>query len=217
MTCVLVLGPHRSGTSAVAGVLHHLGVVMGERLLGPGRGNERGHYEDAEFLALHERIIGDWHNPPGPNTLSERYASARGEYERLVRVRNERYRLWGIKDPRLCILLPIVLPAFDGVELKIVSVHRLLSLSAASLSARDGLSYVDALKITIRYNDARHAVLRTVADLPICHIDYDRLVNSPWSNVVSLAQFVGVGPRAEAAAFVDPSLRHFSVQDLGRK
>lgn len=32
---VAVLGMHRSGTSMVAGILHILGVNMGERLRGP--------------------------------------------------------------------------------------------------------------------------------------------------------------------------------------
>jgi hypothetical protein len=188
---------------------------MGERLLGPGRGNEKGHYEDVEFLHFHERIVGDWRNPPQGEVLRERFAAARDEYGRLVRSREERYRLWGIKDPRLCILLPILLPAFDGVDIKIISVHRLLSISATSLAARDGLPYVDALKITIRYNDARHSILRTLSDRPVHQIDYDRLVNAPWQNVVALAQFVGVEARARAALFIDPALRHFSIQDIG--
>src|SRR5262249_48993939 len=48
----LVLGVHGSGTSAIAGVLHRLGVSMGDRLVGPTRHNPRGHNENADFPAL---------------------------------------------------------------------------------------------------------------------------------------------------------------------
>lgn len=49
--CFLVIGAPRSGTSCVAGILHHLGVFMGERLLPPNRMNPTGFFHDLDFEA----------------------------------------------------------------------------------------------------------------------------------------------------------------------
>ncbi len=46
---VLVIGVPRSGTSCVAGVLHHLGVPMGERVIPANRWNPRGFFHDIDF------------------------------------------------------------------------------------------------------------------------------------------------------------------------
>lgn len=51
---IVVAGMHRSGTSLVASLCADAGVDMGARLLGPGPGNPRGHYEDLDVLS--ERI-----------------------------------------------------------------------------------------------------------------------------------------------------------------
>lgn len=48
-TCFLVLGVPRSGTSVTAGILHHLGVFMGERFLPTTKMNPRGFWHDLDF------------------------------------------------------------------------------------------------------------------------------------------------------------------------
>ena len=54
---VIVTGAGRSGTSAVARVLHESGVPMGRELAAPSSINPRGFYEDRDVLALNERIL----------------------------------------------------------------------------------------------------------------------------------------------------------------
>ena len=44
-TALVVLGMHRSGTSALAGMLHHLGVALGDRLMKATLDNPRGYWE----------------------------------------------------------------------------------------------------------------------------------------------------------------------------
>jgi len=46
---VLVVGEGRCGTSLVSGILHHLGVFMGESFVEADAGNIWGYWEDAEF------------------------------------------------------------------------------------------------------------------------------------------------------------------------
>ncbi len=55
---IFVLGMHRSGTSAFAGVLARLGVQMGRRLYGPQAGvNERGFWEHEDIVEAHDDLL----------------------------------------------------------------------------------------------------------------------------------------------------------------
>ena len=54
---VIVLGMHRSGTSAVAGALGVLGVNLGERLVQAQADNPKGYWEHADAVQLHERLL----------------------------------------------------------------------------------------------------------------------------------------------------------------
>src|SRR5580700_7972119 len=56
-TALVVLGMHRSGTSALAGMLHHLGVALGNRLMPATSDNPRGYWEHAEIVAANERLL----------------------------------------------------------------------------------------------------------------------------------------------------------------
>src|SRR6476660_8194420 len=54
---LLVLGMHRSGTSALARVLDLCGADIGARILGESAGNEAGHWEDAFAVETHEQLL----------------------------------------------------------------------------------------------------------------------------------------------------------------
>ena len=43
-TCILILGMHRSGTSAIAGTLNNLDVYLGSNLMDPGKENPKGFF-----------------------------------------------------------------------------------------------------------------------------------------------------------------------------
>src|SRR5579864_4713795 len=56
-TALVVLGMHRSGTSALTGMLHHLGVALGDRLMAATPDNPRGYWEHGDIVAIHERLM----------------------------------------------------------------------------------------------------------------------------------------------------------------
>src|SRR5580704_9384403 len=56
-TALVVLGMHRSGTSALTGMLHHLGVALGSRLMAVTADNPRGYWEHSDIVAIHERLM----------------------------------------------------------------------------------------------------------------------------------------------------------------
>ncbi|MCH7666396.1 MAG: sulfotransferase family protein, partial [Acidobacteria bacterium] len=104
---------HRSGTSALAGAAQMLGAELGSSLLPTARDNEKGFFEHLEIRDLHRRLLGDlgrtWHDlrALSPEELA---TNAIRDFRRNAREVLERdfgsAPLWGIKDPRLCRLLP---------------------------------------------------------------------------------------------------------------
>ena len=59
---ILVLGMHRSGTSAAAGTLYHLGVAFGSKLLEPAPDNPRGFFEHVDICDVHEELLARFHS-----------------------------------------------------------------------------------------------------------------------------------------------------------
>jgi hypothetical protein len=105
---LIVVGMHRSGTSLVGSLLMEAGIDLGPELLGAGTGNARGHFEDVDFLRLHQRALqsqglgvhgyvtaGDIEFP---DALVE-------EAQALIVSRLARGVPWGWKDPRTTLFL----------------------------------------------------------------------------------------------------------------
>ena len=65
-SAILVLGMHRSGTSALAGSLALTGVALGDDLLPANEGNVTGYWEHRRLIALNERVLASlgatWHD-----------------------------------------------------------------------------------------------------------------------------------------------------------
>ena len=66
-TAVIVLGMHRSGTSALAGTLQRLGLDLGDGLMPANAENERGFFEHLEIVDIHDRLLAtldsSWDDP----------------------------------------------------------------------------------------------------------------------------------------------------------
>lgn len=144
---VLVVGMHRSGTSATTRVLNLLGYELPATLLQSAKDNPRGHWESAAVMHFNDELLAtegsSWHDwiphdsgpadalrnaefvTRGKSLLREEFGSA----ARLV-----------LKDPRLCRLMPIWLDILgsEAIEPKIVLPVRNPLAVASSLARRNG-------------------------------------------------------------------------------
>ncbi|HEY9195809.1 MAG TPA: sulfotransferase [Mucilaginibacter sp.] len=107
---LIIAGMHRSGTSLITHWLSKCGMELGEKLVEPGPGNPEGHFEDVEFLKMHEEILAN-HNLP-KNGLTDDCVESYSVYERekiksIIRVKQQLYDQWGWKDPRTCLFLDV--------------------------------------------------------------------------------------------------------------
>ena len=122
---VLVLGMHRSGTSALSRVLSLLGCDLPKTLIGEDATNETGHWESNAIMRLNEEILEsagtNWHDwlvfNPGW------YASPKvPEFrEKALAVLHEEFegsRLLVLKDPRICRFAPFWLDVFKTAGIR---------------------------------------------------------------------------------------------------
>lgn len=104
---LVVTGMHRSGTSLTTSLLRSAGVFVGDRLMGVGTGNVKGHFEDLDFVELHRgALTAKQVNREGWTTktnlvFSEEYLE---RAKSIIKARSQ-YSIWGWKDPRTILFL----------------------------------------------------------------------------------------------------------------
>lgn len=105
---LIIAGMHRSGTSLITHWLHRCGLQVGETLVEASNANKEGHFEDREFLKLHEEIL--LNNGFDNSGLIYEKPLAISEYEleklkAIIRIKEGRYDQWAWKEPRTCLFL----------------------------------------------------------------------------------------------------------------
>ena len=222
-TAVLVLGMHRSGTSALTRVLNLLGVDLGESLLPAHADNEAGYWEHEEIVLVHDRLLAAlgtaWDDPtplPAAVQLGETARPFRDELLGIVARDFGGSPLWGLKDPRLCRLLPLwkSILAESGVHARAVLTMRDPNEVAASLSRRDG---IPAGKSQLLWLDHCLRAERDSRGMPRAFVAFDRLL-SDWRGVMervgrelAIDRLLRFDENAAAVeGFLDPRLRHHS-------
>lgn len=143
---ILVLGMHRSGTSACTRVLNLLGCALPADLIQADYGNEAGHWESAAAVTLNDEMLAsagtswedwgplneDWRQSPVRSEMVNRVMAVVQEHERLG-------SLFVLKDPRLCRVADVWLEAMSesGVEPLALLMLRNPAEVTASLENRD--------------------------------------------------------------------------------
>jgi hypothetical protein len=225
---VLVIGMHRSGTSATTGLLAHLGLAVTDPrdLLTASRtANERGHWESQALLRFNIRLMrrlgGTWSTPPGPSLGWERdqtLDSWRREGRQLVdELLPNRPSVW--KDPRNCVLLPFW-RAVLAPPLAAVLILRDPLEVARSLQTRNAMPLTYGMAVWERHLRAAAVALDGI---PTIAGDYAATLEDPASWCDRLTDFLGdVGValdpagHADAARFLDAGLRHHRAPEADR-
>lgn len=197
-TMVAVVGPNRSGTSCVAGVIHKLGVSMGNSFIPTTWHNPKGYYEETELQEYMAR------KPKSKYTNKQIIAWFSKWAERRCEA-----PIVGCKHPTLCNMLPQMEKVWPN--LKIIATSRPVddiceSLKRAKWAGKDGRR--GKIEGLIQHRDK--AIKRL--NLPVLPVDYTRIVNSPAVVVDEIIHFLGITPtmehRQSAIDHVDHSLCH---------
>lgn len=218
---LLVLGMHRSGTSAMAGVLSHLGVEFSDRLIPATEDNPKGYFEHADVWRHDQDLLAalgsDWDDPAAlPSQWEDSPAAREAAGEILATLDRDfgRVELAGLKDPRMSRLMPLWRTVLSqaGLDAAAVLVVRSPAEVAASVRKRDGLGAEHAAMIWLRHMLEAE---RCTRGLPRVVVSYDALIENWRSQVAHIGQVLGVQwPQpleqvgAAIDAFIEPGLRH---------
>jgi hypothetical protein len=225
---LLVIGPSRSGSSALTAVMGLLGATLPRTLIPPGKGNERGHFESQRLMELNSDILalhgGTYWDPIPLPPAWFASAEAAGWARRIAGLITEEFgdaALPVIKDPRLCRLAPLYFAALAELGRTPLAVLPLRhpGAGAASLSGRDGTLAETAELLQVR--ELLGAERHTRA-LPRALVRYDALLADWRGTMATVAAGLGLAwpvafddAAAVVADFLEPAMRHHDGAPAG--
>lgn len=217
---IVVLGMHRSGTSALTKGLEALGVSLGNRLIHADQNNTKGYFEDKDIVALNDELLlllgTDWQSIKyisQDELLTLVKAPIFAEAEQLLKEKLKTTSLLGIKDPRIPRLLPFWKALFAKLDIvpNYIITYRNPTSVMESLHNRDKLNPTNIYYLWLQHMIP--AVLDTENASRLV-VDYDRLLADPKQQLSRVEQAFNlkidnrVAINKYANEFIDPSLRH---------
>ena len=224
--CLIVLGMHRSGTSAFTGILDLLGVNLGTKMLETQPDNPTGFFENKYVVLANDCILetlnSSWDDTyPLPHDWLGRFEGSQLQVDIRSFLRTDIVddQLYALKDPRLCRLLPLWLPLLSAEDVFphfSIIIRNPLEI-AESLSLRNGFSTEKSLVLWMQYMlDAE----RHTRHLPRGFIKFESLLNDPQKSVETAFRNTGLelpNPSnltgQNLSHFLDGNLRHHNISD----
>ena len=220
-TAILVLGMHRSGTSACAGVLARAGAAAPHGLMAGDAHNELGYYESLPFMHLHNTLLesagsrwDDWRAFPPGWFASPAAAEFRAQARALLESEFAAAQLFVLKDPRICRFAPFWLTVLAEANIapRIVIPFRAPREVARSLAVRDRFAPETGLLLWLRHVlDAE----RATRGLPRAFVAMDDLMADWRATLARIGrQTKLVWPAPDGAAidaFLAPALKHHTL------
>ena len=226
---ILVLGMHRSGTSAITRSLEVLGVNLGDRLRTPRSENPKGFWEDLDFNDINAEVLKhfglDWHTLGyiTPDELrSDRLEPLMSRATDFLRTRLEKCSVLGLKDPRASRILPFwdaVFQRLDIMPCYVIASRNPLCI-AESLKARDGFPLMKGVLLWLEY---MLGSLSHSSSSPRIVVEYDCVLDDPERELSRMAQALHLPFHPDENTFAEysnnflsKSLRstNFSLQNL---
>jgi hypothetical protein len=222
-TCLLILGMHRSGTSAITRVLNLMGAELPKQLVGAKLGNDAGHWEPERLVLLHDQMLAEagssWHDlrPLDLTQFSgDRLTYYRSMIKSIIGDEFGSASVFVLKDPRICRFVGVYKTVLSelGVRMQpIIMIRNPLEVSA-SLSARDNISTAYGLLLWLRHC---LDVEKHTRGMSRVFFSYDRVVNDMPSVIAclreSLGSYLSLSPNLSdinnlALRFIRRDLRH---------
>jgi hypothetical protein len=218
--CLIVLGMHRSGTSALAGSLELTGFELGKNIMPPADENPKGFFENISIVDLNDKILEElytfWNDtlfiPEGwwNNDKFQEFAA------RIKDILEEEFisdKPILIKDPRLCVLLPLHLEVLHQMGLEpvfVICVRNPVEV-ANSLKRRNNISMEKSFLIWMDYQFKAELYSRGLSRIFISYADF---LQDPLKTLLAIIDslvpdmVIDDQNTKEIQTFLDPSLSH---------
>jgi hypothetical protein len=226
---VLVIGMHRSGTSALTRGLEVLGVDLGTRLKSPRTENPKGFWEDLDFNSINTEVLRsfglEWHTLGRIDAALLRSAQLTPMLDRAVAFLDKKFQASttiGLKDPKASRILPFWEHAFEqaGISPSYIIACRNPMSVAQSLSSRDGFPTIQGHFLWLDY---MLCSLEQSSIAPRILVSYDNLLENPGRELARISSALSLAFDMQSENFLEyntkflsHSLRstNFTTQDL---
>lgn len=220
---VIVLGMHRSGTSAFTGALKIAGFDLGSDIMQANEYNVKGYFENNKIVELNDKILGyfnaSWDSVfflPEKWEEDERLKQSKLDAIQIINSEFNRKNNIAIKDPRFGILLPFWKSVFETLQIKpnyCVVLRSPIEISL-SLENRDQFSIQKSHILWTNYLMAIE--LSTRAEKRI-FIDFPDFLQSPIETLKRHSRYFKLKDsfplpemESEIVEFVNPKHRHYN-------
>lgn len=224
---VVVLGMHRSGTSALSGLLHTNGIIMGrdkEFFPPPQIQNPKGFFENRRFREINDNLLRCRNYnvkqfDPNVPTIDTCF-TYKPEMIELINDYEDEFENWGFKDPRTCLTLAAWLEVFRFLDLekklRIIFLVRPFGQIANSMRVRNNKEREEGQFIDLSYSYYGKALsaCNGYERMSVMFISFRELLKKTDETCLKLEDFLGVELRD--TSFVDPKISGMSPQNRKR-
>ncbi len=221
---LLILGMHRSGTSALTRVCNLLGADLGDRLMPAAADNERGFWEQEDVVVLHEallkQVLANWRDvfPLSEDWLTRPAVSDfQSKLKTLLAELFSQRPLWAVKDPRLSLTLPAWDPVFQTLQVTPLAILMLRHPHevAQSLLARDKIPLAEGYAIWLHYALMAERHSRGMKRLVVSYLDVLEHTAHTMEAIASRLGFAWphayAQKQSEIEAFLSRDLKHHAA------
>jgi len=196
---IIVLGRGRSGTSIVAGLLHKLGVNMGESRPA-GANNPKGYFEDLEMSELLDAYIDEEKMP----VITDINPEFEKKFKELVKGRKG---LWGWKQPKTIYLLPIIVRCLRNPHIIVCNREEKSHIKSINHAFWDNKKNIEWCRESIRHYQTELKKFFELNNYPRLDVQFEDFMdeNKGEKTIKKICEFVGIeyDPK-KIEGFIDP-------------
>lgn len=220
-TCLLVLGMHRSGTSALSGLLSLAGFTLGSELLAESQDNPKGHFENLNILRFNDRVLKEigssWDDIAFD--FSRDFEKSYMDQLKAILISEFSYtKNFALKDPRIIFLFDLYRDVMRdlSIDFKILIPYRSPLEVASSLEKRNLFSKEKGLLLW-SMNMAMAEIKSR--GFPRVFINYDDLINNPADSIYNIdsvlnTELAKLLDLSKVKDFIDPNLNRNSFGNV---
>lgn len=219
-TCIFVLGMHRSGTSALTGMLSMLDVYLADTTQADNN-NKKGYYENTKIQELNDVLLASIDSSWDDVFFNtDDLDSLNGDLNPLKNIIKDDFKyskVFAIKDPRVCFLFPVWEKALKemNVNIKIIIPYRNPFEVANSLRKRDGLSIEKGMLLWMYHFLLAEFFSRQYERV---FISFDDLINNTsivideiYNNLEIDLKYLYSKNKDKVTEFLEPDLKNHNV------
>ena len=222
-TCVVIIGMHRSGTSALAGMLDVIGVFPGKNLLEASTSNKKGYFENSKVYELNKEILESVHSSWDDYSFdfSQIKKSKKSKFIKKAKIIIENdykfFETFLIKDPRVSILFPIWEKALEelNIIIKPIFIVRNPIEVALSLGRRNDFSIEKGLMLWAHYS-LQSLLFSNVNE--IHNLNYDDLLYDTEASITHIEKYLKLTIKEEikkdACDFLDKDIKNNRINQV---